>query len=91
MDEIKVPCYVCAKPTRDYGDHCYNCCRNCSDKICNIAGRNNFAGSTGCGFKKDIEDTYGWYEAICHVINKSKKYQDECPCGIHPSDCSYHK
>lgn len=29
--------------------------------------------------------------AINFPITKSKDYGSECPCGIHPSQCSYHR
>jgi len=79
-----VPCYICATPCKDWGTGYYSCCAQCSSDI--LVEEDCVPDFSDNGFPSEYDD------AIAKVKSRIKhKYSKECPCGIHPADCEYHR
>jgi len=67
----------------------YICTRNIGHKGEHIAH-----GSNGITISR-WSNTNDWNVAVDHIANGTvisrKEYGNECPCGIHPSQCEYHR
>lgn len=97
-----IECYMCHAPTTDYGPDCFSCCASCSERIYLEAGlwhEKNLINPKGLGFEKDPRRN--WKKLIDGIIDgilaangltrKKVKYITECPCGLLPSQCDYHR
>ncbi len=95
------PCYLCKEKTLDFGTDFYNCCYRCCELIYIDAGFKDSLhqlSPSGMGVEKS---NVMWKKHIDNVINgiliangatrKKPKYTDQCPCGLLPSQCDYHK
>jgi hypothetical protein len=88
---MKTNCYICGNQTKDFtaqdSREIRNCCKNCGVLIYIAMGELEFTINT-------IDDGYPaqYFAVIDSIKNKTKsKYKAECPCGINPLDCDYHK
>ena len=95
-------CYMCANLALDYGVDCYNLCNQCSRLVYADAGLQDYFNELhpdGTGFEKNHPNN--WESNINNIIGricsangmtrKKSKYIDKCPCGLHPSQCVYHR
>jgi hypothetical protein len=81
-------CYICSVPCTDWGLSYYSCCPQCSADILEEEGM--LRDYSENGFPDSFDEGIAKLKSRIK-IRSNKKYSNECPCGIHPSDCEYHK
>ena len=83
-------------PCKNWGPSFVNCCGKCADEVkeedpvlhCTIG-----IGDDGFDVRwtKGLEEVKNRFAVKSSKLSKLNKYINECPCGIHPSTCEYHK
>lgn len=90
-----ISCYICGEDCRDWGNLYTSCCDLCSYDVMLKAGETPELKANGFGEEYDyaLQAVKARSKLTVKVNNESKKktYTDECPCGLHPSQCDYHR
>lgn len=95
---MKIICYICGDLCTDQGSDWISCCGFCSNKVKQRAYNDSEDRFMDDGFSPHSAMWRDAIEFVANIFIKSprlskaiNKYTDECPCGIHPKACEYHR